>query len=51
MEYRSEIVIDLLWDRVVELFDSADNLFKWQPGLLEYKFLRGTRVGPAPRRA
>jgi hypothetical protein len=33
MEYESEIVVDLPRERVVELFDSAENLFEWQAGL------------------
>ena len=31
--YSAEIVINLPRSRVIELFDDADNMFKWQPGL------------------
>jgi hypothetical protein len=33
MEYSVDIVIDLPRDRVIELFNSEENLYKWQEGL------------------
>ncbi|MGV6827679.1 MAG: SRPBCC family protein [bacterium] len=42
MKYILEIDIALPRDRVIELFDDADNLDKWQPGLIGYKHLSGT---------
>ena len=41
MKYNSEVVIDLPRPRVVELFDNADNLSKWQPGLSSFEPLSG----------
>jgi len=42
MKFNSEITIDLPRDRVLELFDNAENMAKWQPTLLHYEFLEGT---------
>ena len=41
MKYTSEIIIDLPRDRVVELFDSLENLFKWQKSLLNFEHVSG----------
>jgi hypothetical protein len=41
MEYSNHVVINLPIDRVIELFDSTENLFKWQPGLLKFEHLDG----------
>lgn len=41
MLYMVEIEIDLPRDRVVELFDSTENLFKWQRKLLRFEHLSG----------
>jgi hypothetical protein len=41
MKYKTEVAINLPRERVVELFDSAENLKKWQPGLKEVKHLEG----------
>lgn len=42
MKYSSEILIDLPLDRVIELFDNADNLFKWQESLVSFDHVSGT---------
>ena len=51
MQYLSEIIIDLPRERVIDLFDSSENLFKWQPGLVSYDFLSGEegQAGAKPR--
>ena len=41
MEYTCELIIDLPRDRVIELFDSSENLSKWQPGLQEFEHIIG----------
>ena len=41
MRYTVDIEIDLPRDRVVELFDSTDNLFKWQEGLQSFNHISG----------
>lgn len=41
MKYSTEITIKLPRDRVIELFDSAENLYKWQEGLLSLELLEG----------
>lgn len=41
MKYSVEVEIDLPRDRVIELFDNADNLPKWQPSLLSFEALSG----------
>lgn len=41
MEYSHTIIIDLPRDKVITLFDNAENMKKWQPDLLSYKFLEG----------
>lgn len=43
MKYRQEININLNRDKVVELFDSEENLSKWQEGLLGTKHLSGEK--------
>ena len=34
MKFSVEIIINLPRARVIELFDSTENLYKWQPGLV-----------------
>ena len=41
MKYTREIVIELPRDRVIELFDDADNLSKWQEGLQSFEHVSG----------
>ncbi|MEA3460496.1 MAG: SRPBCC family protein [Bacteroidota bacterium] len=41
MKYTCEILIKLSRQEVVELFDSTENLQKWQPGLLSLTHLEG----------
>jgi len=41
MRYTTEILINLPRSRVIELFDSTENLSQWQPGLLKFTHLEG----------
>ena len=41
MKYTCEITIDLPRDRVVELMDSVENMYKWQDGLQDVEPLSG----------
>ena len=43
MKYSNEVVIDLPRKKVIELFNSEENLFKWQPELLSFEHLSGER--------
>ncbi len=49
MRYTVEIEIDLARDKVIELFDSAENLFKWQEGLKEFEHLSGEPGQPGAK--
>lgn len=42
MRYQKEIEINLPRERVIELFDSFDNLYKWMEGFKQHKHLSGT---------
>ena len=41
MKYNVEITLNLPRQRVIELFDSTENLYKWQPGLMSFDHLSG----------
>ena len=41
MKYSTEIIIDLPRNRVLELFDSSENLVKWQKSLVSFEHLSG----------
>ncbi len=41
MKYSTQVSIHLSRDKVIELFDSTENLNKWQPGLLKFEHLSG----------
>ena len=41
MKYTTEVHIHLPRKRVIELFDSTENLYKWQPGLQSFDHLEG----------
>lgn len=43
MKYSNEVVIDLPRKKVIELFNSEENLFKWQPELLSFEHLSGEK--------
>lgn len=42
MKYTNEIIINAPVKRVIELFDNADNMKEWQPGLVSFEHLSGT---------
>ena len=41
MKFNVEIIINLPRARVIELFDSTENLYKWQPGLVSFEHESG----------
>ncbi len=41
MKYQCEVTIDLPRERVIDLFDSTDNLMEWMPGLKSFEHLSG----------
>lgn len=41
MRYTTEITIRLPREKVIKLFDSTENLYKWQPGLKSFEHLGG----------
>lgn len=49
MKYSAEIVINKPIDRVIELFDNPDNLFKWMEGLQRFEHLSGTPGEPGAK--
>ncbi len=49
MKYTREVVIDLPRDRVIQLFDDADNLPKWQDGLQRFEHVSGEPGQPGAR--
>jgi hypothetical protein len=42
MKYSTEVIIELPRQKVVELFDNTENMYKWQEGLLSFDHLEGT---------
>lgn len=42
MKYTTQVDIDLPIKRVIELFDSTENLAKWQPGFISLEHRSGT---------
>ncbi len=51
MKYTTEIEINQPIEKVIELFDNADNLSKWMEGLVSFEHLSGTpgQVGAKSR--
>lgn len=41
MKYTVEIDINIPRKKVIEYFDSTDNMYKWQEGLIEHEFIEG----------
>lgn len=41
MKYTTTINIQEARDKVINLFDSVDNMYKWQPGLISFDHLSG----------
>ena len=48
-EFTVAVDIDLPRDRVIELFDNPDNLFKWQAGLQSFEHLSGQPGQPGAK--
>ena len=51
MKYSNELVINLPLEKVITLFDSEENLFKWQPELLSLEHLSGEKGKKGPKTA
>jgi uncharacterized membrane protein len=49
MNYKAEVTIDLPRDRVIGLFDSSENLNKWQPGLQSFEHIDGEPGQPGAK--
>lgn len=49
MRYKTETIINLPRARVIELFDSFDNLKKWQEGLISHEHLSGEPGQPGAK--
>ncbi len=49
MKYSCELDIDLPRQRVIELFDNADNMVKWQEGLVSFDHLEGEPGQPGAK--
>ncbi len=49
MRYKLEIAIELPRERVIELFDSFDNLKLWQEGLVSYEPISGEPGQPGAK--
>lgn len=47
--YTVSVDIDLPRDKVIELFDSEENLYKWQDGLQSFEHLEGEPGQPGAR--
>lgn len=41
MKYTTSIIIDLPRSNVIELFDSPENMYKWQPELISFEHISG----------
>ena len=48
-EFTVEMEIDLPRDRVIELFDNPDNLYKWQTGLQSFEHISGQPGHPGAK--
>ena len=49
MHYITETLINLPRNRVIELFDNPDNLYKWQEGLQSFEHISGTPGEPGAK--
>ena len=41
MKYTTEVSINLPREKVIELFDNTENMYKWQPGLKSFEHVSG----------
>ena len=49
MKYRTEVTINVPRERVIELFDSRENMYKWQEGLQSFEHLEGEPGQPGAK--
>ena len=49
MKYQTEVTINASRERVLELFDSTENLYKWQDGLKSHEHLEGEPGQPGAK--
>ena len=49
MKYTCEVEINKPLDRVIELFDNADNLTKWMEGLISFEAVSGVPGQPGAK--
>lgn len=49
MKYSAEIEINKPIDKVIELFDNPDNLYKWMEGLQSFEHVSGTAGQPGAK--
>lgn len=49
MRYKTEVLINLPRARVIELFDSFENLKKWQEGLVSFEHISGAPGQPGAK--
>ncbi len=47
MHYSVDIELDLPRERIIELFDSTENLYKWQRGLQSFEPIEVTPAAAA----
>jgi carbon monoxide dehydrogenase subunit G len=49
MKYAAEIEINKPIDKVIELFDNPDNMYKWMKGLQSFEHISGTAGQPGAK--
>lgn len=49
MKYTTKVIINLPLERTIELFDSTDNLYKWQKGLQSFEHISGEPGQPGAK--
>jgi uncharacterized membrane protein len=49
MKYRCELVINLPRERVIELFDNVEDMYKWQDGLQSFEPISGEPRQPGTK--
>ena len=49
MKYEFEIEINQPRTKVIELFDNPENLKKWQPGFISFKYMEGEAGKPGAK--
>lgn len=49
MKYTSELTINLPRQRMIDLFDNPENMYKWQPGLVSFEHQSGEPGRPGAK--